>query len=1614
MMKVVLLAAVALTVAGMPQREDERHRIQKRAYPPAAYPPPPPPQPHPHPQPGGKGGNNKGGGYAGLFGGKGGFGGGKGGGGGGYGGIFGGGKGGIFGGGKGGGKGGGGGGGGYGGGYGGGFGGGKGGGKGGGGGGGGYGGGYGGDFGGGKGGGKGGGGGYGGIFGGGKGGGKGGGGGYGGIFGGGKGGGKGGGGGGYDDGGGKGMFDFFKGFTDIFSFGSKGKGGRDEEPQHIFVYAQAPPQHYGPPPEVSYGPPPSPPKASYGPPPKAPKASHGPPPKAPKASYGPPPPPPKASYGPPPKAPKASYGPPPPPPPASYGPPPEAPKASYGPPPPPPPPPPPKGSYGPPPKGSYVPPPSPPKASYGPPPPPPKASYGPPPKAPKASYGPPPPPPKDSYGPPPKGSYVPPPSPPEDSYGPPPPPSKGHDTPPPVYGAPKPVDIVVPQESYGPPPPPPEASYGPPPPPPPQETYGPPPPPPPPSDSYGLPSDPLPIESNTYSVPPPPPPLYSGDSDGRVSNHVQKGSFVPQGSPITPNYNRPLPSKPDCEACDVFPWIPVEDVAAAPQPIPPTVVLPIAKDDIHDGAPAPIDVYPPGEAPLFDIRSPLDNVVSSSDGGSQEAIFITGDVATETRDPRMDLTTHGSDGDLIATQAVLDEDPLFLEDVANEDFDIVTLKDVRSVINGPAVTTTDFNTDPATTIVEQNTVQTYKEPAPVAGPSVTSAVLDAKFEGIPVEEDVNSIEIVGPVETVAPAPVSQISYNDGGSQIINIGEPVFVSQSTGEAQLGGSIDFSEPVFKSVSEPQFISVSDPQYASPPEVTSLVTATQPDAGIDLRVAQNPNPKYSQPLEAGTQGGALHEVAAPKIIQRDVGVEVVNPGLPQFVDQTRGDAGDSIFVEVSEPQFKSVSQPELISISEANILSAGQSSPSVGVPLPQTQGGTVTQAELTNAFPNIKELNVNTVVGAPVFVDSSQGQAGESQFISLSSPQFKTVSQGQTIFQSEPQIVSFDDSRESQEVITSGSSVSPGNLIASFQSQIGDPVLVDSSQGQAGQSQFVSLSSPQFKGVSQGQTIFQSEPQIVGFDDSHEVVTGGGSVSSGTLIGSFETEPEHDSFDSQEFVTASPGASVLSGNLVGSITSGVSLPQPLHTDGHLSQEPSVLPANLVGQTFGSHSVLQDHSDSGESFTFIQEPSVIPGNLIGQSISGPPSVREDRSHDGKSLGFSQAAVVLPGNLVGQSFHTQNDFHLSQKPQFFSSGDSVLAGHLVGSTIGQSTNLATGGSQSQFTESLNSALEASGGSAITAAQPLFVSQPELLESTFSSALSQDSVGIPLAAASPQVKTPDMGSLPLADSTLFSPSSPSFPPFSGDLEPVNVVQNNELVQPLDHALPDPIHTESNAAEENPRPPRGASQGASGGGLVNAITFRPAKSTTKQEKEDDVSTTTTSPTITTTVTTITEADTTTTVPTTTTTIIPSRLDTKIRFRPIPKRPFAPSFPPLTKEGIRHLGKVSLRPNFFKSQNSEAEDIPATNSSQANEEEATPVSEGEAEESTTEAAPVLGGVPSTTDSTTTTVTSTSSSTSSSSTRNNGGFVFPKRRNVTLPFGARLARRRRPLLTNKSSGN
>lgn len=175
---------------------------------------------------------------------------------------------------------------------------------------------------------------------------------------------------------------------------------------------------------------------------------------------------------------------------------------------------------------------------------------------------------------------------------------------------------------------------------------------------------------------------------------------------------------------------------------------------------------------------------------------------------------------------------------------------------------------------------------------------------------------------------------------------------------------------------------------------------------------------------------------------------------------------------------------------------------------------------------------------------------------------------------------------------------------------------------------------------------------------------------------------------------------------------------------------------------------------------------------------------------------------------------------------------------------------------------------------------------------------------------------------------------------------------------------------------------SGGALANTITLRaPAKPVVEEEgttrlddnEEFDVSTTTATgtPAITTTetttlVTTISEAETaTTTVPTTTTATtkapFPSRGHTRVRFRPIPRRPFGPSFPSLPKDGVRHLGIVSLRPSFSsQSQGSDTENTPATKSSPAEEdkkeekrEETTSLSPGEEEESTTEAA-VLSGV------------------------------------------------------------
>ena len=199
------------------------------------------------------------------------------------------------------------------------------------------------------------------------------------------------------------------------------------------------------------------------------------------------------------------------------------------------------------------------------------------------------------------------------------------------------------------------------------------------------------------------------------------------------------------------------------------------------------------------------------------------------------------------------------------------------------------------------------------------------------------------------------------------------------------------------------------------------------------------------------------------------------------------------------------------------------------------------------------------------------------------------------------------------------------------------------------------------------------------------------------------------------------------------------------------------------------------------------------------------------------------------------------------------------------------------------------------------------------------------------------------------------------------------------------NTGGSALQDTARATRGTSGSVSGGALANTITFtaptKPAaedqEGTTRLdlEEEGDVSTITTTNTDTTVITTTSEAETTTTLPTTVvlttvpTTVpttkasVTSRVNTRIRFRPIPRRPFRPSFPSVSKEGIRHLGFVSLRPKLSKPQDSDIKDTAATDASPAEEdkdvklEEVTSLSQVEEEveekdESTTEAAVVEG--------------------------------------------------------------
>ncbi|KAK4296568.1 hypothetical protein Pmani_030961 [Petrolisthes manimaculis] len=700
---------------------------------------------------------------------------------------------------------------------------------------------------------------------------------------------------------------------------------------------------------------------------------------------------------------------------------------------------------------------------------------------------------------------------------------------------------------------------------------------------------------------------------------------------------------------------------------------------------------------------------------------------------------------------------------------------------------------------------------------------------------VNTASAVGiPVQDPVTSFAQQVTDINGG--VVSVGEPVFLRESTGQALQGGGevVSVSDPQFLSVSPPQVLSLSEPQFSvSQPQVQevysdgSQTTGSQPSAPAavipaTLQVTNNfpvlpqPSPTYTQVnLRAEDEGGAIQVIAAPVLTSQDIDEElrVINSGTPQFIRQSEGGAGQSSILSLSDPQLVSVSQPQSVSVSQPVILSvdSGESLEDVSDSL--VSG--IQSAQLTRFVPNVQGLDFlsggssdfgDGGIPLPVFQSSSQGQSGPSQVVSVSDSQVQSVGQLQTVSVSQPQITAAQLSQTSVQsdsgvrFIDDGSSVSAG--VSLFQT---------SSQGQPGESQFISVSDPQVQSVGEPLSLSVSQPQITqarfegGAHGGSSIVPGvplfQTSSQESQVTSVNEAELSHSSVQS-DFQSSSGGRFI---DEESSVSAGVPLFQS-SSQGQPGQSQFVSVSNSQVESVGQPQTLliSEPQVTGVSDTqpivranveqFYQQvgaaetqdfssishesgSSVLPGNFIG---SHTPSDQHQSQTSGDSqvtnnfrFGVSSpvSSVVL-GNLVSSvtrlpahQFDNSNE-DLDHDSQEHSIGSSILPGNLVGSVQGLQGQTGSGFSSTRPRASSSS----SDGFVSESQQQGTISQSQLLQSTFSSSPSQENIGIPLL---PKVNTPDMGSLPLADSSSpqFSSSSPSFPPFSGDLEPIDVPAN---------------------------------------------------------------------------------------------------------------------------------------------------------------------------------------------------------------------------------------------------
>ncbi|XP_037804989.1 BRD4-interacting chromatin-remodeling complex-associated protein-like isoform X2 [Penaeus monodon] len=835
----------------------------------------------------------------------------------------------------------------------------------------------------------------------------------------------------------------------------------------------------------------------------------------------------------------------------------------------------------------------------------------------------------------------------------------------------------------------------------------------------------------------------------------------------------------------------VAPVAPVVAPVaPPVGPAPVDTVDVgrEVSSPGIIEISPP--APAIDIRFNTDTPVDD------EPIFIVGDAS---RDPRV---IEGG----VALPVLNNEVILVAEDPAPESFTLVS-----DPIDEPVFITEGVSA-PGISLLPEDSVRDSFDIVSAEAP----VIIDDFSTGVPLPD---------------------VTFSLSEPQVISDGQPIFLSSSEGSPGLPELVSVSDSQLQSIGEPTIVSVSQPEvltvsvpdvpavYETPATFQDPVLAENPVTIADFIVADEP---------------ITFDTVIPDTAIRvgDFAQDVTTVGQAQFVDETFGAAQGPQSVGVSLPEIAAVSEPEVVSVSQPEILTVSQPEgqslltatlldPAGDVPFSVIQLEDV-QPPTQSSFPDIRSQGVlqetSAAAGVPLpgldspqFVGSSQGAVGGSEFLSVSEPQVVFVSQPESVSISEPQVVSVEqpqagqafsapEANIQQAVLTGVIQNAPdiftpqadGILVSSGIPQsslpdirfegflqetsapagvplagLGSPQFIGSSQGEAGGSEVVSLSEPQVVSVSQPESVFISEPQQVFVEQPQASQAPQSNIQQAVLTMVVPNAP--DIFTPQaDGVLVSGGIPQGQGNSIGfqdtvGILEDTSFPS-------FSQGAAAAPAAGQPQALGVAlpGLGSASRDSGASQITQVFPSV--GNLGPVSTGGVP-----------------LSAVVPA----QNFPPPPAFPAVEQagadPQAFGSG-SVVQVPLSGSgSVGQDASIfPSNPGQSQVIP-------------VSPVQFNSVSEPQLLQS-FSSAAVQDAIGVPLAATSPQVKTPDMSALPLADPSSSS-SSPSFPPFSQ--EPQQVAPPSNAL--LDSAVADVI-------QEVPSPISGVVDvraGASGKSLSDA-------------------------------------------------------------------------------------------------------------------------------------------------------------------------------------------------------